>query len=504
MVKTLKTRIRNRYDSLANWTKDNVELLQGELALVKVETQQIDEETGDLVTVPAFLIKVGENYTEDEAADEGNNTLKDTPKPFDKLPWMSALAADVYDWAKVEDPSVVTIKYMADNTWVSSTLADVLKTIKEVLPKKIEDVESNIASVNTAISGGVHFIGITTTELEDGSTKNSIIIDNKDNSVRNKGDVVIYGEKEFIWTGDSWYELGDLTRVGAVEESLSLLPENDRTTNKYVTHIANENGKLVAKKARPLATEVQYDSGNTSNTVYSKIEDAFAAIATKADGGHDHPSYVNQNAFSTIAVSGQTPVNADTATDTVTFVGSNVSITTDATKDEVTFTVEDGSTSAKGIVQLSNAVDSPSETLAATSKAVKSAYEKAEAAAADAASRAPDIHTHGNITNAGTITVSALTDTSGIGGVVVTDSNNKITRMTPATVRSLIGAGTSSLELGTTETTAAAGNHTHADYEADITAIEANYIRTNTDEKLVHYVSGIETEIILDCGGAEI
>ena len=399
-------RIRNRYDSLANWTKDNVELLQGELALVKVETQQLDEETGDLVTVPAFLVKVGENYTEAEADAEGNNTLKDTPKPFDKLPWMSALAADVYDWAKVEDPSVVTIKYLADNTWVYSTLADVLKTIKEVLPKKIEDVESSIANVNTAISGGVHFIGITTTELEDGSTKSSIKIGDKDNNTRTKGDVVLYGEKEFIWTGDSWYELGDLTRVGAVEESLSLLPENDRTTNKYVTHITNENGKLVAKKARPLATEVQYDVGNTSETVYSKIEEAFAAIATK-ENAHDHPY-------------------------------------------------------------------------------------------------SPDTHGHGNILNQGTMTVTPLATTTDVGGVLVTDVNNKITRMTPATVRSLIGAGTSSLELGTTETTAAKGNHTHESYEADISAINSNYIRVNTDNELVHYISGLETEIVLDCGGAEI
>ncbi len=97
MAKTLKTRIKNRYDSLTNWSKTGVELLQGEIALVKVETQQIDQATGDVVTVPAFLMKVGEN-------DSNGN-----PKAFSTLPWLSALAADVYDWAKVDAANDVPV-----------------------------------------------------------------------------------------------------------------------------------------------------------------------------------------------------------------------------------------------------------------------------------------------------------------------------------------------------------------------------------------------------------
>lgn len=67
-------------------------------------------------------------------------------------------------------------------------------------------------------------------------------------------------------------------------------------------------------------------------------------------------------------------------------------------------------------------------------------------------------HTHGNITNTGTITSTAVTSAT---GVLVYDSNNKIQRATAANARSIIGAGTSNLAIGTTSTTAAAGNHTH-------------------------------------------
>lgn len=60
-----------------------------------------------------------------------------------------------------------------------------------------------------------------------------------------------------------------------------------------------------------------------------------SAVATKADSDHTHSSYVNQNAFANIKV-GSTTVAADSTTDTLTLVGSNVTLTPDATNDQVT------------------------------------------------------------------------------------------------------------------------------------------------------------------------
>jgi hypothetical protein len=53
----------------------------------------------------------------------------------------------------------------------------------------------------------------------------------------------------------------------------------------------------------------------------------------------------NQNAFSTVAVSGQSDVAADSATDTLTLAaGSNVTITTNASNDTVTIASTDTNT----------------------------------------------------------------------------------------------------------------------------------------------------------------
>lgn len=94
---TINTRIKNRYDVLSAWEVDGVELLQGEIALVRVETQQLDPETNKVVNVPAVLMKVG------ESDDNGQ------PKAFSSLPWLSAKAADVYNWAKKSDAKDIPV-----------------------------------------------------------------------------------------------------------------------------------------------------------------------------------------------------------------------------------------------------------------------------------------------------------------------------------------------------------------------------------------------------------
>lgn len=152
----------------------------------------------------------------------------------------------------------------------------------------------------------------------------------------------------------------------------------------------------LANTAKTNAATAQTRADNAYNLAYSKVDSlsdlgitATAAelnfvdgvtsniqtqLNGKASSDHTHSSYVNQNAFSNIAVSGQTTVAADTATDTVTFAGSNVTITTNATSDKVTFSVADASTSAKGVVQLVDSATNTATDKAATANAVNTAY----------------------------------------------------------------------------------------------------------------------------------
>jgi len=99
-------------------------------------------------------------------------------------------------------------------------------------------------------------------------------------------------------------------------------------------------GAMVSSNSETGIT-VTYDdtNGKIDFTVDSQTDENFtSALKTKLDG-IAAGAEVNQNAFSTIAVSGQTSVNADSNTDTLTFAaGTGITLTTDAGTDTVTIT----------------------------------------------------------------------------------------------------------------------------------------------------------------------
>ena len=82
--KILNTRIQLKYDSYAEWdkVKDSFTPKKGELCIVELAAPATADQTNAEVQHP-ILFKVG----------DGEHT-------FAQLPWVSALAADVYAWAK--------------------------------------------------------------------------------------------------------------------------------------------------------------------------------------------------------------------------------------------------------------------------------------------------------------------------------------------------------------------------------------------------------------------
>ena len=82
--KIMNTRIQLKYDSFANWSNSTVVLKAGEIAIAYLGETVSEQIKGENRPV---LFKVGDGV-----------------KTFANLPWASALAADVYDWAKKETP----------------------------------------------------------------------------------------------------------------------------------------------------------------------------------------------------------------------------------------------------------------------------------------------------------------------------------------------------------------------------------------------------------------
>jgi len=123
---------------------------------------------------------------------------------------------------------------------------------------------------------------------------------------------------------------GDVTSSG---DGATTIAANAVTTAKIA-----DDAVTADKLANTAVTAGSYT--NTNITV-----DAQGRITAASNGSGGGSGEANQNAFSTIAVSGQSNVVADSATDTFTFVaGTNVTITTDASNDTITITAADTNT----------------------------------------------------------------------------------------------------------------------------------------------------------------
>lgn len=135
-TKEINTRIENKIDTLANWSASNLPLLNGEIAIVRVPAGSNYANLVTNETEPAeLLMKIG----------NGSAT-------FAALPWLSAKAADVYDWAKNEQakdvPVTITTGTGQDAKTETNTLGAWLKTIYDSNTTQNAYILSNTDAIN--------------------------------------------------------------------------------------------------------------------------------------------------------------------------------------------------------------------------------------------------------------------------------------------------------------------------------------------------------------------
>ena len=159
--KTLKTRIKLKYDTLANWQGDgaDVVLLKGEVAICEVPTGGSLEQ----VTPPAILFKVGDGV-----------------KTFAQLPWVSGLAADVYAWAKAATKPTYTAGEVGaaptNHNHTTSAITDFTTAVNGLIDAKIEEIPT---------------VEIPEYTLETGTDEGSVVL--KKDGVVVGDDVIIQG-----------------------------------------------------------------------------------------------------------------------------------------------------------------------------------------------------------------------------------------------------------------------------------------------------------------------
>lgn len=99
-------------------------------------------------------------------------------------------------------------------------MADISKiTLPSGSQYNIKDAQAraDIATIQGTITGAMSYLGVTTTAITDGSSASTIVIGGENYNAA-AGSVVIYGDKQFVFssTDNKWHEFGDMGSLKAL------------------------------------------------------------------------------------------------------------------------------------------------------------------------------------------------------------------------------------------------------------------------------------------------
>lgn len=107
--------------------------------------------------------------------------------------------------------------------------------------KEATTIDTELKSLKSIVSGVMHYIGVTSTTLEDGSTTATITIDGDEVTLTadDAGAVVISGtgqnQKEYVWSGATWNEFGSTGALKALAFKDTATGNYDKATAVSVT-----------------------------------------------------------------------------------------------------------------------------------------------------------------------------------------------------------------------------------------------------------------------------
>ncbi|WP_414651214.1 tail fiber protein, partial [Escherichia coli] len=154
------------------------------------------------------------------------------------------------------------------------------------------------------------------------------------------------------------------------------------------------NGKYTAQDATTTQkgiVQLSSDTNSTSETLAATpkaVKAAYDLAAGKAPSSHTHPwNQITGVPTASLTAKGITQLSSATNSTSEVLAATPKAVKAAYDLANGKYTAQDATTTQKGIVQLSSDTNSTSETLAATPKAVKAAYDLA-------AGKAPSSHTH--------------------------------------------------------------------------------------------------------------
>ena len=184
---------------------------------------------------------------------------------------------------------------------IDSTIADSSTSTNLVTAAA---VASYVDSKTESLSGAMHFKGVSTTAITDGGTQNPTI----DGSVvteKTAGDVVLYNNQEFVWTGSAWELLGDegsyALKTVTITGTDGLTGGGAISANQTISH-AVPSGAAAETKGGSSGTRTYIQSITTDK--FGHVTAATTASETVTDTTYTFAEGTTNGAFSVTPTGG--------------------------------------------------------------------------------------------------------------------------------------------------------------------------------------------------------
>ena len=154
----------------------------------------------------------------------------------------------------------------------------------------------NITAASLGIDTALKYHGVTTTSLTDGATTNPIVI-NGSNHTAASGCVVFYGNKEFVFDGTTWKELGDGSNHKIKQDAVNS-PSASGTTTAFIDTISQDaNGKITATKKNITSASTSRAGIVQLSSSTSSTSTTLAATASAVKSAYDRANAVLETAI---------------------------------------------------------------------------------------------------------------------------------------------------------------------------------------------------------------
>lgn len=224
------------------------------------------------------------------------------------------------------------------------------------------------------LEGFTRYLGVTTTELTDGATTNPIVI-NSESVTASSGDIVLYGNSEFIFDGTHWNAFGDLSALGTLAYKNSVAVSTTATgtvsqptfsgsettsTGKFTPSGSNASSSVSGTCSVTPSGSISTGTGTANYTPGGSVSAPTISVSSAGSTGTvKEPSFSVANEVLTISLTDKTVKTGDasysssapTFTGTGTelkFTGNVSSGTISGTAEAQTFTGTEGDVSVKG------------------------------------------------------------------------------------------------------------------------------------------------------------